>query len=97
MVEAKYSSSSEILSAKQKRNGFHGKYLAICKSKNLTPVAEVKAKNKNIQALDFHADRIKVADWIAICSALYNDNTLSFLAIRLRKNNQHGKLVSAVV
>jgi centrosomal protein CEP78 len=92
MVHAKSSSSTEILSSKQKRSGFHGKYLTICKAKNIMPVAEVKGKSKSSQVLDFYADRIKVSDWIAICGALYYDKTLSYLAIRLRKNSDQGSL-----
>lgn len=79
--------SSEILSSEAKRNGFHGKYIEVCKAKNLMPLPEVKTKNRNIHELDFHADRVKGDDWIAICKALQSDKTLKFLAIRLRKNN----------
>lgn len=91
MVETKVLNSPEILSASQKRNGFHGKYLAVCKSKNLAPLPEVKAKQRNIHFLDFHADRVKASDWIAICSSLQNDKTLKSLAIRLRKNSELGE------
>lgn len=98
MVEMEVSSSSssgssdcKVLSISQKRDGFHGKYLKICKLKNIQPVAEVKAKHNNISSLDFHADRIKVNDWILICKALESDRTLKYVAIRLRKNDGIGK------
>jgi hypothetical protein len=83
--------STEILSTAQKRNGFHAKYLAVCKSKNFMPLPEVKVKQRNIHVLDFHADRVKPYDWIAICSSLYNDKTLKSVAIRLRKNSELGE------
>lgn len=91
MVETK-SSADQILSMEQKRNGFHAKYLHVCKSKNLAPVPEVKNKQRNVHVLDFHADRVRFNDWMAICEALHGDTTLKFIAIRLRKNNELGKL-----
>lgn len=90
MVETK-TNSIEILSTEQKRNGFHAKYLAICKAKNQAPLLEVKIKHNNFQVLDFHADRVKVVDWIPICEALYSDTTLKFIAIRLRRNYEIGE------
>lgn len=96
MVETKTGSSCGILSMEQKRNGFHGKYLEVCKSKNLMPVPEVKAKLRNFQLLDFHADRVKTNDWIAICRSLVNDKSLKFIAIRLRKNSELGELQGEV-
>lgn len=76
----------------QKRKGFHTKYLSICKAKNIQILPEVKMKQKNIHILDFHADRVKLNDWLAICNALESDRTLKFLAIRLRKNDLMGKV-----
>lgn len=96
MVETKSATSSEILSTERKRNGFHVKYLEACKSKNLMPVPEVKAKQRNIQVLDFHADRIRPCDWNVICSSLFNDKSLKFIAIRLRKNSELGELASEI-
>lgn len=90
MVETK-TSSIEILSTEQKRNGFHAKYLAICKAKNLSPMLEVKIKHNNLHVLDFHADRVKVVDWMPICEALHSDTTLKFIAIRLRRNYEIGE------
>lgn len=90
MIESK-NTCNEISSAVQKRNGFHEKYLRICKSKNIAPVQEVKAKNRNFQELDFHADRLRPCDWLAIIDALKTDKTLKFLAIRLRKNTGRGE------
>lgn len=89
MVQTK--SSSQIVSNAQKRKGFHGKYLSVCKSKNLNPLNEVKKKQKNYQELDFHADRLRVQDWLAVCKSLHSDKTLKFAAIRLRKNNEQGE------
>lgn len=74
-----------------KRKGFHVKYLSVCKAKNVQPLPEVKMKQKNIHVLDFHADRVRVNDWLAIVSALEKDKTLKFVAIRLRKNDEMGK------
>lgn len=92
MFETKASSnSSEIFSTEQRRNGFHAKYLEICKSKNLQPLPELKIKQRNIHVLDFHADRVKVNDWVAITKALRTDKTLKFLAVRLRKNIDQGE------
>lgn len=85
-------SSSEIHSSGAKSNGFHTKYLEICKSKNLMPLPEVKTKKRNIHDLDFHADRVKADDWIAICKALHGDKTLKHVAIRLRKNTLLGEI-----
>jgi hypothetical protein len=76
----------------QKRKGFHAKYLAVCKVKNIQPLPEVKMKQKNIHMVDFHADRVKINDWLAICNALENDRTLKFVAIRLRKNDCMGTI-----
>ena len=90
MVETK-NLNSEINSSEKKRNGFHGKYLEVCKSKNLMPLPEVKAKHRNVEVLDFHADRVKPYDWIAIYNSLFNDKSLKFIAIRLRKNTELSK------
>lgn len=80
-------SQNEIISSKDKKNGFHEKYLKICKWKNIATVPEVKKRNqKNFQELDFHADRIRPIEWIAITEALRHDKSLKFIAIRLRKN-----------
>lgn len=91
MVETKSGNNGEISSAEQKRNGFHGKYLEVCKLKNLQPLPEVKAKQRNIEVLDFHADRVKPYDWLAICNSLLKDKSLKFIAIRLRKNTELSK------
>lgn len=89
MLESK--SSAEILSYAQRKKGFHEKYLSICKTKILHPLPEVKNKQKNIHVLDFHADRIKANDWMAICDAMKNDKTLKCVSIKLRKNDECGK------
>lgn len=88
MVQPKSSSSTEILSSNQKQSGFHAKYLSVCKAKNLIPLAEVKGKSQNSKVLDFHADRLRPSDWVAICAALFSDKKLNFIAIRLRKNGE---------
>jgi len=89
LIESK--SSIEILSYAQRKKGFHEKYLSICKAKILQPIPEVKVKQNNIHVLDFHADRIKANDWMAICDALKNDKTLKYITIKLRKNDEAGK------
>lgn len=81
--------SAEFSNQKVKK-GFHAKYLTLCKSKNIQPLPEVKNKQKNIHVVDFHADRVRVYDWLAISGALDTDRTLKYLAIRLRKNDAMG-------
>ncbi|XP_070509995.1 protein Cep78 homolog [Chironomus tepperi] len=87
LIESK--SSVEIRSYSQRKKGFHEKYLSICKTKLLQPLPEVKIKQNNIHVLDFHADRIKANDWIAISEALKNDKTLKYVTIKLRKNDEY--------
>lgn len=74
-----------------KRKGFHAEYLAICKAKNIQPLPEVKKKQKNCHVVDFHADRLRPNDWLAVCKALERDTVLNYVAIRLRKNEEKGK------
>lgn len=81
-----------IIKKQCRTKGFHMKYYELCKLRNSAPLPEVKAKNKNINVLDFHADRVKVDDWLAIIHSLQQDNTLQFIAIRLRKNLDNGNL-----
>lgn len=88
MVATPQNDANELVS--QRKKGFHAKYLAICKAKNIQPLPEVKMKHKNIHVLDFHADRVRVSDWLAICSALESDRSLKLVAIRLRKNDGIG-------
>lgn len=80
------------LTSQKKKKGFHAKYLAICKAKNIPPLPEVKTKQKNIHVVDFHADRVRVYDWLAISGALETDKTLKFLSIKLRKNDEISEL-----
>ncbi|XP_063703842.1 protein Cep78 homolog [Culicoides brevitarsis] len=68
---------------------FHLRYLELCKNKNVLPLQEVKAKNKNYSTLDFFADRVKLDDWSPILNALYYDTSLHYVAIKLRKNNSN--------
>lgn len=75
----------------KKRKAFHAKYLAICKASIIQPLPEVKSKKKNLHVLDFHGDRIRYNDWLAVCGALKNDESLKFVAIRMRKNDEMGK------
>lgn len=91
MAEPKMSDTECISFSQIRRKSFHEKYLSICKIKLLQPLKEVKLKQGNFQLLDFHADRIKVNDWLAICSALQNDRTLKFVSIKLRKNDERGE------
>lgn len=69
---------------------FHLRYLELCKSKNVSPLPEVKAKNKDFNTLDFFADRVKLEDWTSIFNALYYDTSLHYVAVKLRKNNSNG-------
>lgn len=82
--------TNEISSQKIKK-GFHAKYVKLCKGKNIQPLPEVKSKQKNLHMVDFHADRLRVYDWIAICDALETDRSLKICAIRLRKNDEMSK------
>lgn len=88
MVATRYAAND--LTSQKKRKGFHAKYLAICKSKNISPLPEVKNKQRNIHMVDFHADRVRVYDWLAINGALESDKTLKILSIKLRKNDDIG-------
>lgn len=74
----------------QRLKPFHLKYLDLCRSKNVHPLPEVKAKNKEFHVLDFYGDRVKVDDWLSISNALYYDTSLHHVAIKLRKNYQNG-------
>ncbi|XP_055536930.1 protein Cep78 homolog isoform X2 [Wyeomyia smithii] len=74
---------------------FHRRYLALCRSKNFQPVAELingatanrkrRADPQLIPALNFYGDRFKECDWLLITDALLEDTSLEMLAIRLRK------------
>lgn len=85
---------------KNHRNrSFHLHYLELCRSKNFSPIAEVKALNNNSHlhqnngnssTLDFFGDKLRYNDWILLIEALYYDQMLEKIAIRLRKC--HGQI-----
>ncbi|XP_011290207.2 protein Cep78 homolog [Musca domestica] len=64
---------------------FHFRYLELCRAKNLTPLTDIKAKNNCTSSLDFYGDKLDVNDWLLIVEALYYDQVLQTLAIRMRK------------
>lgn len=77
-----------------RNRSFHLHYLELCRSKNFSPIAEVKALNNNshlhqsngnTSTLDFFGDKLKYNDWILLIEALYYDQMLETIAIRLRK------------
>lgn len=87
-----------IRSNRKKNNhrnrSFHLHYLELCRSKNFSPIAEVKALNNNSHlhqnngtsnSLDFFGDKLKYNDWILLIEALYYDQMLETIAIRLRR------------
>lgn len=74
---------------------FHFRYLELCRTKNLTPLSDIKTKNNCTSALDFYGDKLTVTDWLLIVEALYNDQVLQTLAIRMRKTFAMGKSVVA--
>lgn len=80
------------MKAASRAKPFHLRYLELCKSKNILPLPEVKAKNKDFNTLDFFADRVKIDDWISIFNALYYDTSLHYVAVKLRKNNSNSKV-----
>uniref|UniRef100_A0A1B0B4Y5 Protein Cep78 homolog n=1 Tax=Glossina palpalis gambiensis TaxID=67801 RepID=A0A1B0B4Y5_9MUSC len=64
---------------------FHFRYLELCRAKNLTPVPDIKAKNNATSVLDFFGDKLAVNDWLLIVEALYYDQVLQNVGIRMRK------------
>lgn len=80
---------------------FHRRYLALCRSKNFQPLAELisgttadrrrKTEPLHIPALNFYGDRFKECDWLLMIDALTEDTSLEMLAIRLRKVLCDGK------
>ncbi|XP_037946531.1 protein Cep78 homolog isoform X2 [Teleopsis dalmanni] len=64
---------------------FHFRYLELCRSKNVTPLSDIRSKNNATSLLDFSADKIGVTDWGLIVESLYYDQVLQTLAIRLRR------------
>lgn len=82
--------SKESVKRVESKKGFHAKYVVLSKKRNLAALTEVKEKTRNSNVLDFHCDRIKVMEWMAIFDAMKGDNTLRSVAIRLRKNREMG-------
>lgn len=76
---------------KIRRNGFHAKYLAACKTKNANPLQEVRMKQDKFQVLDFHGDRMSVGEWFTILECLFEDMSLDVVNIRLRRNTELSK------
>ncbi|KAL5277638.1 CEP78 family protein [Megaselia abdita] len=77
-----------------RNRSFHLHYLELCRSKNFSPIPEVKALNNNSHihpnnghgnTLDFFGDKLKYNDWILLIEALYYDQMLETIAIRLRR------------
>ncbi|KAI8118353.1 Protein Cep78 like protein [Lucilia cuprina] len=64
---------------------FHFRYLELCRAKNLTPLTEIRSKNNATSVLDFFGDKLNVNDWLLIMEALYYDQVLQTLGIRMRK------------
>lgn len=70
---------------------FHFRYLELCRAKNLTPLTEIRSKNNATSVLDFFGDKLNVNDWLLIVEALYYDQVLQTLAVRMRKPFGMGK------
>ncbi|XP_018797149.1 PREDICTED: protein Cep78 homolog [Bactrocera latifrons] len=64
---------------------FHFRYLELCRAKNLTPLPDIRTKNNATSMLDFFGEKLGVTDWLLIIEALYYDQVLQTLSIRLRK------------
>ncbi|XP_017476158.1 PREDICTED: protein Cep78 homolog [Rhagoletis zephyria] len=64
---------------------FHFRYLELCRAKNLTPLSDIRTKNNATSMLDFFGEKLGVTDWLLIIEALYYDQVLQTLSIRLRK------------
>lgn len=86
---------SSVTSSKKLNRGrsFHFRYLELCRAKNLTPLPEIRSKNNATSILDFFGDKLNVNDWLLIVEALYNDQVLQTLAIRMRKPFGMGILI----
>ncbi|XP_013116352.2 protein Cep78 homolog [Stomoxys calcitrans] len=64
---------------------FHFRYLELCRAKNLSPLPDIKSKNNCTTILDIFGDKLCVNDWLLVVEALFNDQVLQTLAIRMRK------------
>uniref|UniRef100_A0A182QHJ3 Centrosomal protein of 78 kDa n=1 Tax=Anopheles farauti TaxID=69004 RepID=A0A182QHJ3_9DIPT len=89
MSSEAYRSKAEVNGMTEKRTGqrmkdFHHRYLALCRSKNFQPQPEI-VKQKDRATLDVYGDRFKAHDWQLIMHALREDNSLRYLALRMRK------------
>lgn len=73
---------------------FHFRYLELCRSKNLTPLPDIRTKNNATSMLDFFGEKLGVTDWLLIIEALYYDQVLQTLSIRLRKTLGSGECTS---
>lgn len=70
---------------------FHFRYLELCRAKNLTPLPDIRTKNNATSMLDFFGEKLGVTDWLLIIEALYYDQVLQTLSIRLRKTLGSGE------
>lgn len=64
---------------------FHFRYLELCRAKNMTPLPDIRTKNNATSVLEFFGDKLSVNDWLLVVEALYYDQVLQTLCIRLRK------------
>lgn len=76
---------------------FYRRYLALCRTKNFQPLAELTGLGRGgthtrrdqnrpvLPVLDFYGDRFKETDWQLIAASLVEDSSLEMVAIRLRK------------
>lgn len=93
-------------SSNRRCKDFHRQYLALCRSKNFQPLAEITGarsggggdgtrrssrNEQQLQGVDFYGDRFKETDWQLIIDSLLEDGSLEFLAIRLRKVSNDGR------
>lgn len=79
--------TSSVISTKKlnRCRSFHFRYLELCRAKNLTPLTEIRSKNNATSVLDFYGDKLNVNDWLLIIEALYYDQVLQTLGIKIRK------------
>lgn len=72
---------------------FYVCYAELCKKQNFTPLSIFKqlSTNQNKAVLDIPVDRIKFDEWSPILTALSNDNSLHFIALRCRLHAKKSK------
>lgn len=62
---------------------FYRQYYKLCKRKNIQPVPEIKEKIRN--TLEFHPERVKIAEWLIILECLSISETLVAVSVKSRK------------